>query len=46
MNTSSVLITSDYVITIWYSHLHMLISELIQSELALNQRWKPNVSEQ
>ena len=33
--TSSVFIISDYVITIWYSHLHVLISELIQSKSAL-----------
>ena len=29
-----VLITSDYVITIWHSHLQVLISELIQSKSA------------
>ena len=35
MTTSSVFITFDYVIIIWYSHLHVLISELIQSKSAL-----------
>ena len=38
MTTSSVFITSDNVITIWYSHLHVSISELNESESALNQR--------
>ena len=32
---SSVFITSDYVITIWHSHLHVLISDLIQSKSKL-----------
>ena len=38
MTTSIVFLTFDYVVTIWYSHLHVLISELIQSGSALNQR--------
>ena len=38
MTTSSVFITSDYVITIWYSYLHVLMSEIIQSKSALSQR--------
>ena len=38
MNTSSAFITYDYVIIIWFSHLHVLIWKLIQSKSALNQR--------
>ena len=37
ITTSCVFITSDYVITVWYFPLDVLISELIQSESALNQ---------
>ena len=37
MTTSRVFIT-EYVITIWYSLLHVIISELIQSKSALNHR--------
>ena len=37
MTTSSVFITCDNVVTIWYSHLHSIISELIQSKSALIQ---------
>ena len=36
MTTSCIFVTSDYVITIWYSHLHVSISELIQSKSALD----------
>ena len=39
------LITSEYVITIWDSHLHVLISALTQNKSVLNQRWKRYVSE-
>ena len=45
MTTSSVFINSDYVITILYSYLHVLMSKLIQSKSPLNQCWKSNVSE-
>ena len=45
MKTSCAFITSDYVITFGYSHLHVLRSELIQSKSALNQHWKPNALE-
>ena len=38
MTISCVIITSDYVIAISYSHLHLLLSDLIQSKSALNQR--------
>ena len=38
MTTSCVSIFSDYVITIWFSRLHVLISELNQSKSALYQR--------
>ena len=38
MTTSCIIITSDYVITIWSSHIHVLISDLIHSKSALNQR--------
>ena len=38
MTTASVLITSDYVIKISIPDLDVLISELIQSKWALNQR--------
>ena len=38
MTTSCVFKISDYVITFWYSHLHVLTSELIQTKLALSQR--------
>ena len=38
MSTLNVFIGFDYVITIWYSYLHVIISELIQSKPALNQR--------
>ena len=38
LNVSSVLISSDYAITIWYSYLYVLMSELIQNKSALNQR--------
>ena len=38
MINSFVFITSDYVITFWYSHLHVLISELTQNKSALNER--------
>ena len=34
---SCIFFTSDYVVTIWYSYLHELISELIHSKSALNQ---------
>ena len=46
MTTASVFITSEYVITIWYSHLIVLISELTQCKSALNQRWSSNFSDQ
>ena len=39
MNISSVFITSDKVLTVWYFHLQAITSELIQSKSALNQRW-------
>ena len=35
MTSLCVFITSEYVITFWYCHLHVLISELIQSKSAL-----------
>ena len=38
MTTSCAFITSDHVITCWYSDLHVLISQLIQSKSALSQR--------
>ena len=38
MTFSSLFISFDYVITIWYCHLHVLISELIQYKSGLNQR--------
>ena len=38
MTTSCVFIISNYVISFWYSDLHVLISELIQSKSALNHR--------
>ena len=41
----SVLINSHYVITIWYSHLYVLIFELIRNKSLLNQRRKFKVSE-
>ena len=38
LTTSCVFIISDYIITFWYSHLYVLISELIQNKSAPNQR--------
>ena len=38
MATSSVFVNFNYIIANWYFHLYVLISSLIQSEPALNQR--------
>ena len=45
MTTSSVFIISDNAISLWYSHLPVLLWQLSQSKSPLNQRLKPNVSE-
>ena len=39
MTISGNFVTSDYVTSIWYSNLRVLISELNQSKSALHQRW-------